>query len=177
MNIHTKRLLLVPLGPQFLVSTHEYSGDIDNTKYMVYLPNLDINETKNFLDKVQAEWQKYNPQFYEYAIMVDNEHIGAVSLYIENAEGELGWIINKKFWGNGYAVEAAQGIINFALQELKVRKFIAHCDSQNTNSYKVMEKLGMSLVSKTQGRKNKLSDEDREELMYSLEIATQPISD
>jgi hypothetical protein len=33
-----------------------------------------------------------------------------------------------------------------------------------------MEKLGMSLVGKTQGRRNKLSDEDREELMYSLEV-------
>ncbi len=28
----------------------------------------------------------------------------------------------------------------------------------------------MSLTDKTQGRRNKFSDEDREELMYSLEI-------
>jgi RimJ/RimL family protein N-acetyltransferase len=172
MNIHTKRLLLVPLGPQYLISTHEYAGDIDNTNYMVHLPNIDISETKAFLDGVEAEWQKCKPEFYEFAILLDNEHIGAVSIYVnnDNSEGELGWIINKKYWGNGYATEAAKGIMHYAIQELKVRKFIAHCDSQNIISYKVMEKLGMSLTSKTQGRKNKLSDEDREELMYSLEI-------
>jgi RimJ/RimL family protein N-acetyltransferase len=172
MNIHTKRLLLVPLGPQYLISTHEYAGDIDNTKYMVHMPNIDISETKGFLDGVDAEWQKCNPQYYEYAILLNNEHIGAVSIYFNNdySEGELGWIINKKYWGNGYATEAAKEIMHFAMQELKVRKFIAHCDSQNISSYKVMEKLGMSLACRTQGRKNKLSDEDREELMYSLEI-------
>lgn len=171
MNIYTKRLLLVPLGPQYLISTHKYSSDFDNTKYMIHLPNIDIIETQSFLDSVHAEWQKNSPQFYEYAILLDNEHIGAVSIYInkDNAEGELGWIICKKYWGNGFATEAAREIINFAIQELKVTKFIAHCDSENIGSYKVMEKLGMTLVNKKRGRRNKLSDEDREELMYSLE--------
>ena len=172
MNIHTKRLLLVPLGPQYLISTHEYASDFDNTKYMMYLPNININETKSFLEGAQEEWQKFSPEFYEYAILLDREHIGAVSIYInkDNAEGELGWIINKKYWGNGYAKEAAKVIMNFAIQELKVRKFVAHCDSENISSSRVMEKLGMSLASKTQGRRNKSSNEDREELMYSLEI-------
>ncbi len=172
MKIYTKRLLLVPLGQQFIISTHKYSSDIENTKYMVHLPNLHINETKNFLDSVETEWQKHKPQFYEYAILIDQKHIGAISLYMNDdyTEGELGWIIDMEYWGNGYASEAAQAMIDFGTQELKIRRFIAHCDSDNVNSYKVMEKLGMSLESKTRGRKNKLSEEDREDLMYSLEI-------
>lgn len=172
MNMHTERLLLVPLGPQYLISTHEYASDFDNTKYMVHLPNTDISDTESFLDKVNAEWQKYSPQFYEYAILLENEHIGAVSIYInkDNSEGELGWIISKNYWGNGYAAEAAREIINFSIQVLKVSKFIAHCDSENISSYRVMEKLCMSLACKTSGRRNKSSDEDRLELKYSLEI-------
>jgi ribosomal-protein-alanine N-acetyltransferase len=154
MNIHTKRLLLVPLGPQYLISTHKYASDFDNTRYMICLPNATISETKDFLEMVQEEWQKVSPQFYEYAILLDGEHIGAVSIHInkDNGEGELGWIINKKYWRNGYAEEAAKGILNFAIQELRLRKFVAHCDSENISSYRVMERLGMSLVSKLQGR-------------------------
>lgn len=172
MHIKTERLLLVPLGPQFLMSTHQYASDIENTKYMIYLPNVDINETKAFLDKVHAEWQKCKPQFYEYAILLNNEHIGAVSIDIDsdNTEGELGWIINKKYWGNGYITEAARELMNFAVKELKVSKLIARCDSENIGSYRVMEKLGMTLSDRTRGRRNKLSDEDREELLYFLEI-------
>lgn len=67
-------------------------------------------------------------------------------------------------------MEAAREIINFAIKDLKVNKFIAHCDGENVNSSRVMEKLGMVLISKSPGRKNKCSDEDREELLYSLEI-------
>jgi RimJ/RimL family protein N-acetyltransferase len=172
MEIYTKRLLLVPLGPQYLISTHNYSSDLDNTKYMVHLPNTDISETKNFLESVQAEWQKNSPEFYEFAVLLNNDHIGAVSLYFNNerTEGELGWIISKKYWGNGYATEAAREMISFAIRDLKLNKFVAHCDSENTSSYRVMENLGMSLASKTKGRRNKASDEDREELIYRLEI-------
>lgn len=172
MNRYTDRLKLVPLGLQYLISTHEYASDLDNTKYMIHLPNTDIMETKSFLDKVQAEWQKCNPSYYEFAVLLEEVHIGAISIYLnkDNAEGEIGWIISKKYWGNGYAVEAAREIINFAIRELKVGKFIAHCDSENISSYRVMEKLGFSLADKIKGRKNKSSSEDREELMYLLEI-------
>jgi ribosomal-protein-alanine N-acetyltransferase len=172
MEIHTKRLLLAPLGPQYLASTHHYASDIENTKYMVHLPDTDISETESFLNRVHAEWQKTIPQFYEFAILLDKEHIGAVSIYInqDNTEGELGWIINKKYWRNGYASEAAAGIIHFAVQELNIKKFIAHCDSENVSSYRVMEKLEMKFICKSQGRKNKASDADREEFLYSLEI-------
>lgn len=173
MKINTERLVMVPLGLEHLVSTHKYAGDLANTKYMVHLPNTDMDETRSFLQKVQDEWKKPVPEFYEFAVLLDNEHIGAVSIDIEQdkAEGELGWIIGKEYWGNGYAVEAAREVINFAVQECKVKKIIAHCDSENINSYKVMKKLGMLLVSKERGRKNKLSDEDREELMCALEIS------
>lgn len=172
MKIHTKRLLLVPLRLQFLITTHRYSSDLENTKYMVYLPNINIEETKSFLVSAEAEWQKHRPLFYEYAILINNEHIGAVSLYLNEdyLVGELGWIISKDYWGNGYATEAAEAMIDFGLKNLNIHRFIAHCDSENINSYRVMEKLGMSLESKTRGRKNKLSDEDREDLMYSLDI-------
>lgn len=172
MNLHTKRLLLVPLGPQYLISTHKYASDLDSTKYMEHLPNTDIRETENFLARVQAEWEKSNPAYYEFAILLNNEHIGAVSIYIDNdnMEGELGWILSKQYWGYGYAVEAAREIINVSVRKLNIRKFIAYCDSENNSSYRVMEKLGMKLCSKTHGRRNKNSNEDREELMYSLEI-------
>jgi RimJ/RimL family protein N-acetyltransferase len=34
---------------------------------------------------------------------------------------------------------------------IKYKKFIAHCDRENVNSYRVMEKLGMKFICKSQG--------------------------
>lgn len=47
-------------------------------------------------------------------------------------------------------------------------RFIAHCDSENTASRRVMEKLGMSLREISHGRKNRSSDEERDECLYEL---------
>jgi RimJ/RimL family protein N-acetyltransferase len=172
VKLITERLVLVPLGLNYLHSTHEYASDIENTKLMIYLPNTSLRETEEFLEKAQAEWQKENPDFYEFAILLENEHIGAIGIDLdrERHTGELGWIINKRYWGNGYATEAAREVMNFAIRELKLKKIIAHCDSENISSYKVMQKLGLSLVSITKGRKNKSSYEEREEMLYSLDI-------
>lgn len=170
MIISTQRLMLVPLGSQFLQSTHRYASDYENARYMVHLPNSDLSETELFLKNVEDEWQKPEPEFYEFAILLGKDHIGGVCIYFnkDRSEGELGWIILKSAWGNGYAEEAAREIIRFAIEEQGVTKFVAHCDSENIASYRVMEKLGMTLQTRTLGRKNKFSDEDRVELKYFM---------
>lgn len=42
----TRRLLLAPLGPEFLETTHKYASDYENTKLMVHLPKDDLSETR-----------------------------------------------------------------------------------------------------------------------------------
>lgn len=169
--LKTERLLLRPLGVNDLYSTHEYAGNEENAKYMMFLPNENLDETKKFLINASDEWAKSNPAFYEFAIITDgNRHIGAISIYLNEScsEGELGWIIHKDFWGNGYASEAAEAIKDFAINELKLKKLIAHCDSRNTASFRVMERIGMTLEKDDELRVNKSSCEPVKEYMYSL---------
>jgi RimJ/RimL family protein N-acetyltransferase len=137
-----------------LQTVHEYASDPETTKYMLYLPNKKLEETHSFLARVSAEWQKEEPSFYEFAIIYNSIHIGAVSVYLnkEKTEGELGWILNKKYWGKGFATEAALAVKSFAVKELKVKKLVAHCDSRNLKSAHVMEKIGLSFESEGERR-------------------------
>ena len=171
MEIRTKRLLLSPLGPQYVNTAFAYSGDLENTKFMLDLPEESIEETAEFFKKAEGEWQKEFPEFYEFAILTEGTHIGAVCLYLneDRTEGELGWILNKRYWGHGYTLEAAQALIDYAYQNLGIKKFIAYCDSENIPSYSLMEKLGMSRVLCRSGRKNRSSSEERMEYKYALE--------
>ncbi len=168
--IHTKRLQLVPLGMQYLQTVNEYATDLENTKYMCYLPNNDINETANFLRSVEEEWEKECLKSYEFAILYEGRHIGATSIYLEDGVGELGWIINKKYWGNGFAFEAAEALVQYFNKNMKVTHFIAHCDTENIASYKVMEKLGMNRTGEWGGRRNKSAVEDSREYRYELSL-------
>lgn len=171
IQLNTTRLCLEPLGIKYLETTHEYASDLENTRFMVHLPNANKQETLSFLTRVEEEWNANEQTVYEFAIRLNKIHIGAVSLYIDQDKiGELGWIIDKRYWKQGYATEAARALIEYAITKLGIKHFIAYCDSENIGSYKVMESLGMILKEKTYGRKNKASEEIREELMYEYII-------
>ena len=172
MEIKTPRLVLRPLGIRDLASTYEYASDPENAKFMVYYPHESIAETEAFLKACDAEWQKSEPDFYEFAILADGTHIGGITLYYfeeDRDTAEFGWIINKKYWKKGYAFEAAQALMKYAKEELGVRHFTASCDSENLPSYRLMEKLGMVKTDYKGTRRNKLSpQEERAELKYEL---------
>ena len=75
----------------------------------------------------------------EFAVMLGDALIGAVSLYLkddelEKGDGELGWILRKPYWGGGYACEAARAVIDFAGQTFGLVRIVAHCDARNEPS-------------------------------------------
>ncbi len=59
---------------------------------------------------------------------------------------ELGWRFHRKFWGKGFATEAAKGMMDHIMREAPVRTFCAIVDKENTASIGVMKKLGMSFI-------------------------------
>lgn len=172
MEIKTKRLTLTPLGMKYLQSTYAYSSDREATKYMLFLPDETMEETADFLKEVDKQWSKEEPEYYEFAILLGDRHIGAVGIYPDEKRvtGEFGWIIHKDYWGQGFASEAAAAILEYSVNALGIHHFIAHCDSENTASARVMEKLGMQRKDCYGGRKNKASDEERMECLYECKV-------
>ena len=179
IELKTERLVLKSLCINDLMSTHTYASNESNTIYMIHLPNHSLEETKSFLETVTKEWERDIPQFYEFAIWLENHHIGAISFYLnENRTiGKLGWILNKEYWHKGYAIywhkgyaiESARRIVEFA-KELKIKQLIAHCDDANIASYRVMEKLGMKCVEIKEARLNKNSLMTSKEHKYQLTL-------
>lgn len=169
MEIYTERLVLKPFSTEHFESACEYACNIENTRYMIYLPKS-RQEVLEFLENVEEEWQKEVPQYYEMAVFREGSHIGSVSVYFDEwyEFGELGWIIHRNYWGNNYAYEAAKALVEECVKRTGVRHYIAHCDSENHASRRIMEKLGMNLVNKYGGRKNRSSDEIREECKYEI---------
>lgn len=170
LEIKTKRLLLRPLNISDLENVHKYVSDGENTKYVCALPNQDIEETTMFLSKVTNEWEKDMPGFYEFAIELDRIQIGHISIYFDekHESGEFGWLLNKKYWHNGYATEAAAALKDYILKNLQMKRLIAHCDYRNIASSRVMEKIGLKLESDNGTRFYPKRNETARELMYSL---------
>jgi ribosomal-protein-alanine N-acetyltransferase len=64
-----------------------------------------------------------------------------------NREGldyiDLGFAFLPEYGGNGYATESAQGVLEYARDELKVPKLVGITSPENAASIRVLEKIGM----------------------------------
>ena len=146
MELKTGRLVLRPLCTGDLDTCNQYAMDAQTCRYMLFLPNHTSAETRAFLQCCEENWRQDPIERFEFAITLDGRHIGAVSLSREEAGMEIGWILNKAYQGQGYALEAARALMDFAENALGCGRIVAHCDTRNAPSYRLMEKLGMRRV-------------------------------
>lgn len=72
--------------------------------------------------------------------------VGEVSLIwrsVDARQGEVGWIFDPRFQGQGYATEAANMILDLAFRPGDMHRVSARCDVRNAASWRLMERLGM----------------------------------
>jgi RimJ/RimL family protein N-acetyltransferase len=56
---------------------------------------------------------------------------------------ELGWALDPAYTGHGYATEAVQELLRYCFEDLNIRRVTATCFSDNTASWRLMERVGM----------------------------------
>lgn len=58
-------------------------------------------------------------------------------------QADIGYEFDPRYWGQGYATEAASAVLAFGFRQLKVHRVWAHCVADNLGSARVLTKLGM----------------------------------
>jgi RimJ/RimL family protein N-acetyltransferase len=60
-----------------------------------------------------------------------------------DADIEVGYILKRSAWGNGYATEACRRLVQFAFEETELNEIVAVTDPRNAASQKVLRKCGL----------------------------------
>ena len=96
------------------------------------------------------EWSKQRGRE-QYTLSVvlkdDRALIGSCSIAgvkPESIETALGWHYGCRYWGNGYATEAARVLLYIGFAIGNVAEIYADCFADNFSSIRVMEKIGMT---------------------------------
>lgn len=142
--LETKRLVLREWSPDDCVVLCEILGDADVMKYIGGGKPFSAEQTKQFLD-----WAK-NFQtergFCRWAVVEKHsaEIIGSCGFAFphQTEEVELGYLFARRFWGKGFATEAARACLNYGFEMLEFAEIIALTDEKNAASCKVLEKIG-----------------------------------
>jgi ribosomal-protein-alanine N-acetyltransferase len=143
----TDRLLLREFVEDDWQAVLAYQSD---ARYLEYSPwiHRTAGEVRDFVRSF-VEWQGERPRTkYQLAIIlpVEGRLIGNCGIRMETAnsrQANIGFEIAPRYWGEGYATEAAQAMIAFGFEELRLHHIWARCVAKNAASYRVLEKVGM----------------------------------
>ncbi len=150
MKLETQRLILREYVPEDWEAVHVYGSVPEFSQYEMWGPNT-LEDTKSFIAETITQSQA-TPQYqFNFAVHLKSEDylIGGCGIRRVTQESNianLGWAINPKYQGKGFATEAAKASIDFGFNELNLALIYATCDTRNIASYKVMDKLGMKRV-------------------------------
>ena len=143
IRIETERLLLRPLMVTDAEEVFQWVSDERVSKYMVYHTYQSVQEVVEWLRGVEADMTEYH---FAFVRKTDGKLIGSGSIGPDaKGNGFWGFGYNLRYdcWGHGYATEAAKAMINYAHENLGVRKFASSHAEPNTASGNVMKKCGL----------------------------------
>jgi [ribosomal protein S5]-alanine N-acetyltransferase len=136
-----------------------------------YFPEgiLNFEETKE-----ELEWHMNgHPKYPELGLWATihketGKFIGRCGLLPWTIEGqdevEIAYLLDKSFWGQGLATEAAQGILQYGFEYLQLSRLICLIDPENIASQRVAERIGMSLEKRVDG----IAGDNFPTLIYSI---------
>lgn len=153
--ITTNNLILRDHKVEDLTLHHEL---ISNEEVMYYLDSMrskDLEMTKEILDLMLDDMKQVNRKKYFLTIIKrdTNEHLGEIGYDVISQMNEfklinLFFLIDKKYWNNGYATEALEALLQFAFKENDVLKVIASCYEENEYAVKLLKKFGFIITNK-----------------------------
>lgn len=127
---------------------HDYASDPEVTRYMTWGPNASLDQTASFARGQIAAARVEPRDAFELVVAraSDDELVGRVRLTIESRvhrRADIGYVLRRSCWGNGYGTEAARMIVDFGFRRLSLHRIEATCAPENVASVRVLEKIGM----------------------------------
>ena len=144
--LSTPRLALVALSLEDAPAVFSYASDPEISRLVAWPRHENIVTSRRFLARSLVGYAQGG--HYEWGLMrrTDQAFLGTCGfgeLDVARGVGELGYVLAKPYWGQGYATEAAAAVIQFGFSKLGLQVIEANAFPENIASLRVMSKLGM----------------------------------
>lgn len=147
VELQTKRLILRQWKDEDYPLFARINADHDVMRY--YPRRLSAKESDEMLNKLRSLILQRGWGLWAVETIASNEFIGFVGLHEPVHDlpvtpcVEIGWRLDKKFWGYGYATEAAEESLKYAFEEIGLTEVYAFASVCNKKSCAVMSRLNM----------------------------------
>jgi [ribosomal protein S5]-alanine N-acetyltransferase len=121
-----------------------------------------IEDAEKYIEKLLSN---SNLIYWVVKLQLANTSLGIISFikrdYLDHYD--IGFAFMPQYTNKGYAFEASKVVLNYAIKELKMAAVVATTLQENSNSIRLLEKLGLHFEKKIKVEKEEL-------LIYSTEI-------
>lgn len=140
-TLQTERLILRPVQPDDAEAMFDYLRDEETVRFITVPPVKTVTEV---LENSIQSYFMLDP-IGKWAIVYDQKMVGTIDLRLNEAhrQAEIGYVLNKRYWGQGIMPEAAQAILAVGFDQLQLVRIFSEHDTRNPKSGRVMTKIGM----------------------------------
>lgn len=117
---------------------------------MEHFPStLTRTQSDDMVDRLLQRWDRGRPSLWAVEVPGEAEFIGFVGLLEPSFDEhftpcvEVGWRLDARYWGRGYAPEGARAALAYGFDDLGLDEIVSFTIEANANSRRVMEKLGL----------------------------------
>ncbi len=136
--------------PHDVEPLHAILADREVIRYMPRTEPWPIENVQKWTDKHWHHWEERGFGWWAVEFRESNELIGWCGLGVldETEEVEVLYLLKRSHWGTGLATEAAKHSIDYAFNKLDIDIVIGLTHPDNIPSQRVLEKVGLSFISK-----------------------------
>lgn len=149
--IETKYLILRPFILDDTEKVYQMSLEDGLKKWIPDQVYADENESREVLEFLMTCYEKPDPKVKPFVLGIElketGELIGHAGLSpLDNSGVEIGYAIEEKHQGKGYATEAVKVISEYGISAFKLDNIAGIVDAENAGSLRVLEKAGYKFV-------------------------------
>ena len=143
MQILTQRSTLRPIQGPDAQALLTYKGIPEINQWLGWIPET-IDEVHAF---VARNPEAFNIPETWFQLVIEHREsgnvIGDIGVhFVDEQQCELGYTLNPKYSGQGYATEALSGLISHLFRKLHKHRVFASVDPRNHASIRLLERLG-----------------------------------
>jgi ribosomal-protein-alanine N-acetyltransferase len=147
MQLMTARLILREFEEGDVFAMHQLESDPEVVKYVSYGPSTEEECRRDLAFHIEHQTAQLRRSYHLAICSPDVPRlIGWCGLKITGSrfqEAELGYALQRQYWGQGYITEAANALLSYGFTQLRLHRIFATCDPRNIGSAHVLEKNGM----------------------------------
>lgn len=147
----TKRISFSKWNDSDLNLATQLWGDKEVTRFICATGIFTKQDIRHRLETEIDNDKLFHIQYWPIFELSTEELIGCCGIRPFDSEVrsyEIGFHLRKKYWGMGYASEAAKAVIDYSFDDLKADKLYAGHHPQNEASKKLLIKLGFQYIGK-----------------------------